>query len=207
MSETQEGVIQFQYQLTKTQPAFPAQLIEQANQGRNKMLALGWMGQDPERYQGLGFGNLSLRFSHPEYPSAFMITASQTGQLANLNACYWTWVVTADPAANQVRAQGLHPPSSEAMSHAAIYQANPAVKAVIHIHSPELWASAQQQGVACTARHLPYGTPAMAKAIAQEVTNEQGLLVMLGHQDGILSWGPQLTTAANQLYALASNPS
>jgi len=46
----------------------------------------------------------------------------------------------------------------------------------------------------------------MAEAIRQQAEPSSGLVVMLGHQDGILAWGRNLAEAAEKLYALQSNP-
>ena len=201
-----EGVIQFTCQQTARLPDYPEALIQLANTWRSLMLKKGWIGQTPGRYQGLGFGNLSLGFSCPRYPHAFLITASQTGHLPVLPATYWTRVVDASLAENRVLAEGSYPPSSEAMSHAALYQARADIQAVIHIHSPELWEKAQHQGVACTAAEIPYGTPQMAEALAHQAQASSGLVVMLGHQDGLLAWGPNLEAAARLLASVAEAP-
>jgi ribulose-5-phosphate 4-epimerase/fuculose-1-phosphate aldolase len=202
----QEGVIQYSCHLHRKKLHWPEPLLEELNHWRSKMLTSGWIGQNPQRYQGLGFGNLSLRQATPEHPHAFIITASQTGHLHWLDKDAWPWVVTADIAHNRVEAQGSQQPSSEALSHAALYQANPEIQAVIHGHAPELWNLATKQSLACTPESIPYGSPAMAEAIRQQAEPSSGLVVMLGHQDGILAWGRNLAEAAEKLYALQSNP-
>jgi len=200
----QEGVIQYTCQLDKKKLNWPETLLDELNYWRNKMQTAGWIGQDPLRYQGLGFGNLSLRQPTSEQPNAFIITASQTGHLDWLDSDAWPWVITANTAHNQVQAQGSQPPSSEALSHAALYQANPEIQAVIHGHAPKLWQLAAELALTSTPENIPYGTPAMAEAIRQQADQSSGMLVMLGHQDGILAWGGNLAEAAEKFYALQS---
>ena len=198
-----EGVIQFQCSLHSPEEALPEALLAELNLWRSRMIKQGWIGQDATRYQGLGFGNLSIRHALPEAADAFIITASQSGHLAELDQQGWPLVVAADIASNTVTAHGLQPPSSEALSHAALYQHNPEIKAVIHVHSEFLWREAGDLDYPATAADVGYGTPAMATAIQQQAAEQSnGLLVMLGHQDGVLSWGENLRQAAEQLERL-----
>lgn len=203
MSE-QEGVIQYSCQLQQKELNWPEPMLKELNFWRHKMQVAGWIGQDPQRYQGLGFGNLSLRQPTQEQTNAFIITASQTGHRNWLDSKAWPRVLTADIARNQITVEGEQLPSSEALSHAALYQANPEIQAVIHGHAPELWKLAATHSLATTAEDIPYGSPAMAQALAEQADQPSGLVVMLGHQDGILSWGRNLAEAAKGFYALQS---
>lgn len=202
MTHAQEGVIQYRYQLQALAPNWPADLLQELSTWRDKMLDAGWIGQQANRYGGLGFGNLSHRLPQPGQPDAFLITASQTSHLKPLTANGWTLVTSACLATNQVLACGHQPPSSESLSHAAIYQAQATANAVIHVHSPQLWQQAIARQLPATPAQTPYGTPAMAQAIQDQATSDRGLLVMLGHQDGVLAWGKDLADAANQLLQL-----
>ncbi|WP_114418709.1 class II aldolase/adducin family protein [Marinospirillum perlucidum] len=204
MSSEQEGVIQYHYELLTPSQEPPAHLLEALNHWRRQMIKQGWLGQEPGRYQGLGFGNISHRWPAHGQPAAFLISASQTGKLGQLPAEAWPRVLQALTENNQVVAEGWQPPSSESLSHAVIYQAAEEVEAVIHIHSPALWQAAPALGCPCTDAALSYGTPALARAIAREITQPQGLVALLGHQDGLLSWGRNLEEAAESLYALQS---
>ncbi|SFX23285.1 class II aldolase/adducin family protein [Marinospirillum alkaliphilum] len=201
MSE-QEGVIRYQCNLQPAGFEWPDCLLAGLNLWRSRMMQKGWMGQDPARYGGLGFGNLSLRHATPAHPQAFIITASQTGHLTTLTSDGWPLVIQASTTQNSIDALGSHSPSSEALSHAAVYQSSPRIKAVIHIHCPDLWHKALALKLTATARQITYGTPAMASAIHEQIHTPQGLLVMQGHQDGLLAWGPDLRTAAAQLQHL-----
>lgn len=199
-----EGVIQFRCSLQPPKQVWSDSLSTELNLWRCKMIKQGWIGQDTKRYQGLGFGNLSIRYVLPEACDAFIITASQSGHLAVLDQQDWPLVVSADISHNAVVACGLRPPSSEALSHAALYQHNQKIKAVIHVHSEFLWRGASDLNYPTTAADIGYGTPAMATAIQQQATEDSGLLVMLGHQDGVLAWGKNLQQVAEQLETLKS---
>ncbi|MBE0507037.1 MAG: class II aldolase/adducin family protein [Marinospirillum sp.] len=199
-----EGVIQFHCSLQPPKQTWPDSLLAELNLWRGKMIEQGWIGQDAARYQGLGFGNLSIRYTLPKARDAFIITASQSGHRVRLDQQGWPLVVAADIVSNAVIACGLRPPSSEALSHAALYQANQKIKAVIHVHSEFLWQGAFNLEYPSTAADIGYGTPAMANAIQQQAREDSGLLVMLGHQDGVLAWGESLQQAAEQLETLES---
>lgn len=200
--QKQEGVTQYQCQLDAVDLHWPEPLLSELNAWRGKLLTAGWVGQNPQRYSGLGFGNLSLRQPSPQYPEAFLITASQTGHLGWLNSKAWSWVVDASFSANWVKAKGCQPPSSETLSHAALYQANPNIQAVVHIHAPELWQAACRLEVLSIPQSITYGSTAMAQAIYTQGQANSGLLVMLGHQDGLLAWGGSLEEACEYFYAL-----
>jgi ribulose-5-phosphate 4-epimerase/fuculose-1-phosphate aldolase len=183
----QEGVIKYRldYHLA------PAQTVEgfaELNAWRDLLWRLGMIGQDDLCYGGLGYGNLSLRLNGER----FLITGTQTGHLPHLTVEQYSWVRQARPEENYLEAEGPLPPSSEALTHAAIYLATPSVRCVAHGHSPEIWSNANSLGLPCVEETVAYGTPEMAQAVGAiaETYPEQGVIVMLGHQDGLLTYGP-----------------
>ena len=64
----------------------------------------------------------------------------------------------------------------------------------MHLHSPEIFAHRTTLNLPCTSPKADYGTPQMAAEILALVQkhdcSKPGLLVMSGHQDGILAYGP-----------------
>jgi ribulose-5-phosphate 4-epimerase/fuculose-1-phosphate aldolase len=192
-----EGVIQYRLDFTPGPPP-PPDRIRELNAWRTILHRLGLTGRDPVRYEGLAYGNVSVRLT--QNPSHFLISGSQTGGLEHLTQRNYVEVTDFDVAANRLTARGCIPPSSEALTHAAVYQADRGVTCVIHVHSPELWSNAELLGLPTTARHIPYGTPEMAKAI-QELVIRQGVpvIAMLGHEDGILAYGKTIEDAAQTL--------
>lgn len=194
-----EGVIK--YQLDHKPVAITANInINPLNSWRSILYKLQLIGQDPARYQGLGYGNLSQRLE-PVNP-AFLITGTQTGHLPNLSAADYVMITQANPERNFIASQGLIPPSSEALTHASIYQ-HTAAQVVIHVHSPDIWRNSQRLNLACIGADIAYGTPAMAAAVEALCRNhgwtEQGLFSMLGHEDGIVAFANSLSVAAQSL--------
>ena len=203
MNET-EGVIKFQLDFERGRALDYAQ-IESIERWRQRLMQLGLIGQDDERYEGLGFGNISHRVSYPGNLDAFVITGTQTGGLRHMDAAHYALVTACDPQHNTLRAQGPVKPSSEAMTHAVIYNKLPQVEAVVHVHSPHLWSHAQQLGLAVTNPAVEYGTPQMATEIERII--DAGLLrgnsiSMGGHEDGVITWGESLDAAGNEILML-----
>ena len=190
MPET-EGVIQFEFDLEQALgPPAEARVLRTLLAWRTVLRRLRLLGQEPGRYGGLGYGNLSVR--DPERPREFVITASQTSGIRNLDAGGLCRIRDFDFARFRVSAAGTRPPSSESLSHAMIYDADPDVGWVFHVHSPEIWRRAEALDIPATAADVAYGSPAMAGAVAEllATNNERPLtFVTLGHEDGVFACG------------------
>ena len=95
--------------------------------------------------------------------------------------------------ANHLKATGQIKPSSEALSHGVLYQCAPDILWVMHLHSPDIFRQRTRLNLPCTHPAVDYGTPEMAAEILKLAQccdrNGPGLLVMAGHQDGILAYG------------------
>ena len=192
-----EGVIK--YQLHHTDAVLPEQLsIAELNAWRTVLFKLNLIGQDPLRYQGLGYGNISQRLNHS---SEFIISGTQTGHLATLQKHDYCLITNAQPEQNQIYSQGLCKPSSEALTHASVYQHDHNINAVIHVHSPIIWQNTDKLKLAHTAAHIAYGTPDMANAVAELLSSNPKIPVftMLGHEDGVIAFAENLNTAASLL--------
>ena len=87
---------------------------------------------------GIGFGNLSVRDGAT---SNFYITGSATGALAELTVADGMRVVAYDFEQNWVGYEGSAVPSSESLTHAAIYKYEPTACAAIHCHQFAFWAT------------------------------------------------------------------
>lgn len=193
----QEGVIK--YQLEHTQQPFHAQLPwSEMNAWRTVMFRLALIGQDPQRYDNLGFGNISQRLQ--DNGNQFVVSGTQTGHLEFLCPEQYSLVVNANPRKNTLCSIGLCKPSSEALTHASIYVQDPAVQAVIHVHSPEIWVQTLALKLPHTAADVPYGTVAMAMAVEQLFQGgglrQIPLFTMLGHEDGVVVFGKNMQEAA-----------
>jgi len=191
VSSTTEGVIKFQLDFADG-PAPPAELLRELNAWRSIFLQLGLIGQDPRRYAGYGFGNLSRRLPDST-ESAFFISGTQTGHLAQLRPEDYATVLWCNPTANQLTAKGQIKPSSEALSHGILYRCDPKIHWVMHLHAPAIFRKRQALGLPATDPAAAYGTPEMAEEIQRLATKREkptpGLLVMSGHEDGILAYG------------------
>ena len=131
--QEQEGVIK--YQLHHQQHALGANIdLQEINVWRTLLFQLKLIGQRADKYGGLAFGNISQRLIPGN--NQFVISGSQTGQLTELNPEHYVLINNAESGTNTIDSSGLFPPSSEALTHASVYQHQPAIQVVIHVHSP-----------------------------------------------------------------------
>ncbi len=195
----QEGVIKFKLHYTPS-AGLPlgdevlSTAVSALNGWRTLCRRLDLIGQDPVRYDGYGFGNISQRVA-----DSFLISGTQTGHVAQLTAEQYALVTACDPAHNQVWATGAVKPSSEAMTHAVLYALDASIRAVIHVHSPDLWHTAVSLNLPQTDPAVPYGTPAMAAEVARlfadTAVGSRGIFSMGGHEDGVVAFGSSLDAA------------
>lgn len=198
MGET-EGVTKFHVDFRRAPPPDPER-IAPLNAWRTVLHRLGLISQDPDRYGGVGFGNVSMRASAPEPDGSrplFLVTGTQTGGLPELTERHYCWVLDYDLRTNSLTAAGPIAPSSEALTHAAVYDAEAAIHCVLHVHSPEIWNRAADLGLPIIATAIAYGTPEMARAVGAVVARrENPIIVMGGHQDGIIAYGGSIEDTA-----------
>lgn len=178
-----EGVIKFKLTL-KRAPAPEMNQVIALEKWRVLFFKLGLIGEYP--IDKIGYGNLSSRLTK----KSFIITGSQTGHLAHLQAHHYTRVIDCDLKRGSVTAEGLIPPSSESLTHYGIYQANPAIHYVFHVHHQKLWQILKDQEYDSIDENIAYGTQEMAEAAYELLHNKSsGIFVMKGHEDGIISYG------------------
>lgn len=166
--------------------------LAELNEYRRKLLDLDLIGVDPK---GIGFGNLSIRDGATKN---FYITGSATGGIPELALANCAKVVACDFERNQVRYEGSALPSSESLTHGAIYESDATAAAAIHCHNSKLWAALLNQAPT-TSKAAEYGTPGMAYEIMQLFTRtdtrSRKTVVMAGHEGGILTFGKDLKGA------------
>ena len=166
--------------------------VSEINTYRRKLLELGLIGVGSN---GIGFGNLSVRDGAT---GNFYITGSATGGIHELTLADCAKVVGCDFEKNSVRYEGSALPSSESLTHAAIYESDATAGAVIHCHDSKLWTAGLNRAPT-TSKAAEYGTPEIANEIMQLFahTDAQGrkIVVMAGHEGGILTFGRDLEEA------------
>ena len=194
-----EGVVKYRLEFLAAES--PQEDIRALNVWRSILFELGLIGQDASRYQGYGFGNLSQRSE--QNSSSFIISGTQTGHLARLEAEHYVEVVECDLEQNRVSARGRVKPSSEALTHAMFYRLSAEIECVIHVHSPRLWQFGLAHGYPASARNIEYGTQQMAQEIErlfhQQDLSQERVLVMEGHEDGVICFGNSVDQAAMAL--------
>jgi hypothetical protein len=194
-----DGISKFRLQFS-LKPGIPD--LNEIRAWREIMYLMRLIGQNPNRYGGFGYGNISRRFISPEFPedrNAFIISGSQTGHLPDLCEEHYTLVTDCRPEENYVAAEGPIRPSSESLTHAALYRTDLGICAVIHAHSPQIWQNAERLKIAITSENAEYGTPEMAAEIRRLLSDssvkEKGIFAMGGHEDGVVSFGKSLEIA------------
>lgn len=178
-----EGVIKFKLTL-KRAPAPEMNQVIALEKWRALFFKLALIGEYP--IDKIGYGNLSSRVGK----KTFIITGSQTGHLAHLQAHHYSKVIECDLKKGSVTAEGLIPPSSESLTHYGIYDANPNIQYVFHVHHAKLWELLKNGPYDFISDDIPYGTQEMAEAAEALIGNKSsGIFVMKGHEDGIISYG------------------
>jgi ribulose-5-phosphate 4-epimerase/fuculose-1-phosphate aldolase len=168
--------------------------LAELNACRRKLLERAVIGVDANQ---IGFGNLSIRDG---VSRNFYITGSATGGLPELTPTDCVRVVAYDFARNWLRYEGAAIPSSESLTHAAIYESDPSISAVIHCHDAVLWRALLDR-VPTTSKAVAYGTSEMAYEIMRlfEGTDVRSrkILVMAGHEGGIVTLGQNFEEACD----------
>jgi ribulose-5-phosphate 4-epimerase/fuculose-1-phosphate aldolase len=186
--EANEGYIKYKCKLKKQALIISEDTLASINTVRKQLIKQSWLGVLPN---GIGFGNISIRTNDSDQ---FLITGSATGELTTLNASHLAMVEHTDINKNQLSCCGLCPASSESLSHAAFYAFDKTICAVIHIHDRILWTRLIDQ-LPCSNINAQYGTPEMAKSLTELLSKTQkssGVMVMEGHQDGLIAYGHDL---------------
>ncbi len=191
-----EGVIKFDFYCGDKSAIIPDALFDKINPVRNKLAETGLIGQYPG---GLSYGNISIR---NENPGHFYITASGTGKTKKTGKKHYVKIISCDIEKNFCKYGGQGLPSSETLTHYIIYKLFSDAEAVIHVHSNELWGYLKDK-VPSTSKSAGYGTVEMVKEITElyekgELQKDK-LLVMEGHEGGIISFGSNILEALENL--------
>lgn len=193
-----EGVVKYTLQHV-TAPITPPAEMAELLAVRRQLRALELIGADAH---GIGYGNLSVRlYASPR----FLITGSQSSGLAEVDQRHFAIITVVDLDRNVLRSTGEIPPSSEALTHAALYQVDGSIRAVVHVHSAAIW-NAHRNVLPTTRDEVTYGTPEMGYEMIRlhkrSAIGRQGVVVMGGHQDGVIAFGPSVAQAAGEILKL-----
>ena len=176
---------------------------------RQVLFALRLVGQDDHLYDGAGYGNLSARvgvMGAEQGQRQFLVSGTQTGAQPMTEFSDWTLVTRYDLRKNCVYSEGLIAPSSESLTHGAIYDLSSRIRFVLHVHSPSIWQARRTLRLPCTDENVEYGTPAMARAVRSLYENSHlaqcQVFAMGGHQDGIVSFGHSCDEAGHRLISI-----
>jgi L-ribulose-5-phosphate 4-epimerase len=193
-----EGVVKYAFEHVRRPLAASAELAELLA-WRARLFARRLIGADPD---GLGYGNLSARlYTSPRY----LISGSQTSGLEQVDGRHFAEVTVVDLDRNFLRCVGETQASSEALTHAALYAADPEIRGVVHVHSQPIWQRHRHR-LPTTRDDVAYGTPQMAHEVIRlhrrGPVGHHGVIIMGGHQDGVIAFGPSLGQAAQAILDL-----
>ncbi len=203
MEPIAEGVTRYDQSAFAFVPPLPRAEYSALNRYRETLHRAGLVGAYPD---GLGYGNVSQRRDYSRLQQTlrpqFLISGTQTGHLAELDGRHYVRVVDFDVDRFAIAAQGPLRASSEAVTHGAVYDLNPAIRAVFHVHDRPLWQALATADGPATPRWVPYGSRELALAMRESVAGAtQGLIVMKGHEEGLIAFGPSLAAALGQIAA------
>ena len=197
----EEGVIKYLLNFVQAKPPAPEDILE-INNWRTLLYQMQLIGQDDSRYGGLGYGNISCRVFGTDH---FIVTGTQTGSKPRLVASDYCVVSECDVEANRLTANGQLKPSSEAITHGAIYQFDANTNVVMHVHCPEIWRCADALRLPKTGEATAYGTPELAREIkalfSANCFTHETLFVIPGHKDGVVAFGENAEQAGHQIIA------
>jgi hypothetical protein len=190
-----EGQVKFKSELYDSLP--PAEWdVEELNLWRDRLHALGYIGAYED---GVGYGNLSVK---SRFSKEFIVTGTGTGKLPSLFSDHFVRVTDYSLEQNRVLCEGKVHASAETLTHAAVYACDPKAGAVIHIHSMPHWEKLLNR-IPTTDPSAAYGTPEMAAEIARmfRATDfpRTRVMVMGGHEEGILAYDKMLQLAGERL--------
>lgn len=181
----QEGVIKFKFNL-KMASAIAESMFLKLEKWRAILYRMSFIGE--YKSEGVGYGNLSCRITSGK--DEFIITGTQTGKFPHLDGTQYTRVTKCDLNKMTVDAIGPIAPSSESLTHYAIYKSAPHINIIFHVHHKELWNYMLQNNYDRTPESINYGTNEMAESAKKLIgTKIKGIFVMAGHQDGIMAYG------------------
>ncbi|PCJ23345.1 MAG: rRNA adenine methyltransferase [Flavobacteriales bacterium] len=193
-----EGVIKFNCDWNDEQ--LPVQVPDELKMWRDKMHQLKLIGEYTDIK--IGYGNISIKTNE-----GILISGTQTGNIYPIQENDFALVTSYSIKHNQVTCKGEVKASAESLTHAAVYECDDSIKAIIHVHNKELWDKLIGK-VPTSNRSVPYGTAKMALEIKRlfDGTNlaQEKIMVMGGHEEGIITFGKNLKQAGQLILNYAT---
>ncbi len=195
-----DGVIKYdRSNFTKSSP-LETNSFKELERWRSILWHHNLIGEYPE--EKIGFGNLSQKKNYQSLQSTdkpqFIISGTQTGKYPTLNGELYTRVLDFDLHSQKCITHGPIEASSEALTHASIYQCNPSITAVFHVHGLKMWEFMLANHYDFTPQEIPYGTFEMAMAVKECINDKSsGIFAMAGHYEGVISYGRTLEEAGD----------
>lgn len=184
-STPSEGVIKFKYSLKKSLPLQEETYIE-LEKWRAIFFKMNLIGE--YKSEKVGYGNISKRLR--KTGDEFVISGTQTGKLPHLDGMGYTKIIKCDLKKMNLEALGPIAPSSESLTHFAVYHTCPQVSFVFHVHHKGMWDFMLKNNFDATPSNIDYGTQEMATEVKKLIGQKSsGIIAMAGHQDGIISYG------------------
>jgi len=187
----EEGYIKYKCNWIQEEVIHAGQ-IHEINKWRSVLMKQGYIGMYDN---GIGFGNISIRIDE----HTFMVSGSATGGIKELTADHYALVTDFNLTHNELTCKGMTMASSESLTHAAIYACSKETNAVVHIHHKQKWSSLLHHA-ATTDSSIAYGTPELAFAIQSLIKEDKvgpsRIIVMGGHEEGLIAYGKTLEEAA-----------
>jgi ribulose-5-phosphate 4-epimerase/fuculose-1-phosphate aldolase len=194
-----EGYTKYRVDWTDHTPLDDPAVVE-LERWRRPLFEAGLVGYYPDL--SIGYGNISVRATGS---GLFVISGSGTGHLPHTGNSHYALVTRANIEENSVSCTGATQASSEALTHAALYEADLSIGAVVHVHSTGLWERMKHTAPTTNAE-VAYGTPEMAtefkRLYRQTSLPRTGIAVMAGHESGLVSIGADLEEAARRILSL-----
>ncbi len=190
------GFVKFNCYWNQSGPVISDEQYEIINSWREILYNMDLIGAYEN---GVGFGNISMRINNGHQ---FIITGSATGEIPELEPGHYVKVNSFNIDDNAVQCIGPLKASSESLTHAAIYLADPGSNAVVHVHDLDLWNKLIHK-VPTTNPGMDYGTAGLAKDILRLFRDsdviEKRIIIMAGDRAGILTFGHDMDEAVNVL--------
>lgn len=179
-----EGYVKFKFEFLGTQTPSQDELQDLIDL-RAFLFDLGLIGYS----EGISFGNISKRVEGRK----FIISASNTGKFRFISPEYFVYIATVDLERNLVRCVGKNPPSSETITHYAVYETFPRANFVVHFHNLKIWSDLKNR-VITTPENAGFGTVELAMSILElknkfPTNTKKGIIVLGGHKSGIIAFG------------------